>query len=282
MRHRWQSFSWFSTRQYLPRVALLIEYSGRLFHGSQFQIGVRTVQEELEKGLTVYFRQPMKVIFSGRTDTGVHAKGQVAHFEIQNEKFDGDFYKFLWALNGILPDDLSACQGAIVPDDFHARFSATERIYVYRILNRAQRSPLLAANHYLVRQELQVEAMKNAAQCLLGTHDFTSFRASNNDETSPLCSVQRVQMLRLGEGQLEFWIGANHFVYNMVRIVVGTLVEIGLGKRAPESLSEALSGRDRNLSGVTAPAHGLTLQMVKYPESLRLFENSAEKCNLPV
>jgi tRNA pseudouridine38-40 synthase len=224
----------------------------------------------------------MKVIFSGRTDTGVHAKGQVAHFDIDGDRFDGDFYRFLWALNGILRDDLSAFDGAIVPDDFHARFSATERIYVYRILNRPQRSPLLAANHYLVRQELDVEAMISAAQCLLGTHDFTSFRASNGDETSPLCSVQRVQLLRLGEGQLEFWIGANHFVYNMVRIVVGTLVEIGLGKRAPESLSEALSGRDRNLSGATAPAHGLTLQTVKYPESFKLFENSAEKCNLPV
>ncbi len=259
----------------MPRVALLIEYSGRLFHGSQFQLGVRTVQEELEKSLTVYWRRPVKAIFSGRTDTGVHAKGQVVHFDI--DEFDGDFYKFLWALNGILPNDLSAYEGAVVHDDFHARYSATERIYVYRILNRQQRSPLLAANHYLVRQELDVETMISAAQCLLGTHDFTSFRASNGDETSPLCSVQRVQMLRLGEGQLEFWIGANHFVYNMVRIVVGTLVEIGLGRRAPESLSEALSGRDRNLSGVTAPAPGLTLQMVKYPENLRLFEKSSNE-----
>jgi tRNA pseudouridine38-40 synthase len=222
----------------------------------------------------------MKVIFSGRTDTGVHAKGQVAHFDIDD--FDGDFYRFLWALNGILPDDLSAYEGAIVPGDFHARYSAKERIYVYRILNRQQRSPILAHNHYLVRQPLDVEAMVSAAGCLLGTHDFTSFRASNGDETSPLCSVQRVQMLKLDEGQLEFWIGANHFVYNMVRIIVGTLVEIGLGKRAPESLSQALSGRDRNLSGTTAPAHGLTMQMVRYPESLRLFEKSAEKCKLPL
>lgn len=259
----------------MPRIALLIEYSGRLFHGSQFQIGVRTVQEELEKGLTVLCRRPMKVIFSGRTDTGVHAKGQVVHFEL--DEFDGDFYKFLWALNGILPSDLSAYEGQIVPPDFHARFGATERIYVYRILNRQQRSPILAANHYLVRSPLDAEAMISAAQCLLGTHDFTSFRASNGDETSPLCSVQRVQLLRLGEGQLEFWIGANHFVYNMVRIIVGTLVEIGLGKRAPESLSEALSGRDRNLSGATAPAQGLTLQMVRYPESLRLFEKSTDR-----
>lgn len=264
----------------MTRVALLIEYSGRLFHGSQFQVGVRTVQEELEKGLTVLCRRPMKVIFSGRTDSGVHAKGQVAHFDIDD--FDGDFYRFLWALNGILPDDLSAYEGAIVPQDFHARYSATERIYVYRILNRQQRSPILAANHYLVRLPLDVEAMRSAASCLLGTHDFTSFRSANADETSPLCSVQRVQMLKLDEGQLEFWIGANHFVYNMVRIIVGTLVEIGLGKRAPESLHEALSGRDRNLSGTTAPAHGLTMQMVKYPESLRLFEKSAEKCNLPI
>lgn len=217
-------------------------------------------------------RRPVRVILSGRTDAGVHAVGQVVHFDL--EEFDGDFYKFLWALNGILPQDLAAHQGTLVPDNFHARFSATERIYVYRILNRLQRSPLLAQNHYLVRQQLDAESMISAAQCLLGTHDFTSFRASNGDATSPICSVSRAQMLRLGEGQLEFWIGANHFVYNMVRIIVGTLVEIGLGKRAPESLSEALSGRDRNLSGVTAPAHGLTLQMVKYPDNLRLFEKS--------
>ncbi|MBC7997744.1 MAG: tRNA pseudouridine(38-40) synthase TruA [Leptolyngbya sp.] len=257
----------------MPRVALLVEYTGRKFHGSQFQLGVRTVQEELEKALSVFFRLPIRAIFAGRTDAGVHAAGMVVHFDVP--EFDGDFYRLLWALNGILPADLAAYDGQLVAEHFHSRFSANQREYVYRILNRSQRSALLDANHYFVNAgSLDVERMEEAAVRLLGTHDFTSFRASNSDKTSPLCRIERVQMLRIGEGQLEFWIGANHFVYNMVRIIVGTLVEIGLSKRTPESFAEALSGQDRNLSGPTAPAWGLTLQKVRYPEEFSLFKKS--------
>lgn len=290
MPHLWRLYSLCSQRAYcvVPRIALLIEYSGKKFHGCQFQAGLRTVQSELEKALTILTRTKAKVTFSGRTDAGVHAAGQVVHFDLPHgarvggseavqirDADDLDLWQFTWALNGILPFDLSVKSAQVVPANFHARFTATSRQYVYRILNRAQRSALLKDTHYFIPFYLDQSRMQRAASCLLGTHDFSSFKSSNTDRTESHCSICRVEFLNLGEGQLEFWIAADHFVYNMVRIVVGTLVEIGLGKKASESLLQALKQPDRNLAGPTAPPWGLTLDSVKYPSVFKLFELSA-------
>ena len=211
----------------MARVALLVEYLGKNFHGCQYQLGLRTVQSDLESALSTYLRKPTKVIFSGRTDSGVHASGQIAHTDIQVE--DLDIWRLLWALNGILKNDLSIRNAQIVPDTFHARFEATKRQYVYRLLNRPQRSAILKNNHYFIPRPLDIHSMQMAAQNLLGRHDFSSFRSSNADKTNTICEVSRAEMLNKGEGQVEFWIAADHFVYNMVRIIVGTLVDIGLG-----------------------------------------------------
>lgn len=260
----------------MARIAFQVEYCGEKFHGSQYQAGVRTVQSELESALAVLYKQPVRIIFSGRTDSGVHARGQVVHFdEPDGNAYRFEPWRFAWSMNGILKDDASIVAAQVVPDQFHARFSATHREYVYRILNRPQRSPLLRDTHYFVPFELKVAPMIRAAEYLPGTHDFASFRSTNSDRTSTVCIVSRAELLNLGEGELEFWIVANHFVYNMVRIIVGTLVEIGLGKKTPEGLIAALCQRNRDLAGPTAPAWGLTLNSVKYPDEYLLFSHSA-------
>jgi tRNA pseudouridine(38-40) synthase len=293
-----------------------IEYKGGRFRGSQLQIGVRTVQDEIEKALSIFFRagadRGIKATFCGRTDTGVHARGQVVHFdlpdqllykafpdselsiankmlqvnskgkltlsghlsEFQNDGRRGSYAplegeiqsnevgqlelaqsiedrcwanskpelqdpdllrpleqsmltSICWALNGILPEDVSITAAQVVPYKFNARYSARRRTYVYRILNRPQRSALLHKAQYLVRAPLDIEAMNLAAQSLLGQHDFIGFKTSNKEKASTICIVERAEIFNKGEAELEFWISANHFVYNMVRIIVGTLIEVG-------------------------------------------------------
>jgi len=255
------------------RIALLLEYDGRNFCGSQYQVGVRTVQADLESALATLARGPVTAVFSGRTDTGVHARGQVVHFDWSDENVD--IWRLGWSLNGILGEDVSVRALQVVDDSFHARFSALSRQYVYRILNRPQRSALLRRTHYFVPHELDFDSMMNAAKCLVGEHDFSAFKSSNSDKVSSVCRVSRAELLKLGEGVLEFWIASNHFVYNMVRIIVGTLTQIGLGKIHTEAVEEALSGKSRHLAGPTAPPWGLCLDSVKYPDVYRLFASGA-------
>jgi tRNA pseudouridine38-40 synthase len=254
------------------RIAMQIEYDGGKFCGSQFQSGVRTVQDELEKALTVYLRSPerRRIHFSGRTDTGVHASGQVVHFDATEEAAN-DLWRLCWALNGILKNDLSVVRAQVVSDDFHARYKAERRTYAYRILNRRQRSALLRDNHAFIPFPLDVDLMTQTAQALVGEHDFSAFKSTNSDTGTTICRVERAQILNLGEGKLEFWICANHFVYNMVRIIVGTLIEIGLGKRPSTDLVEALTGKERHQAGPTAPPWGLCLESVEYPSKYGLF-----------
>ena len=267
------------------RIAFLLEYQGKNFCGSQAQKDLRTVQSVLEEAIAVYFRQtknekPLRIALSGRTDSGVHASGQVGHFDLPDD-LKGiepglDLQAVSWALNGILDSDISVRQLAIVPTDFHARFSAIERQYVYRILNRPQRSPILQNTHYFIRSSLDLAGMMEAIHCLVGRHDFAAFKSSNGDETSTICDVNYAKLLNLGEGELEFSIAANHFVYNMIRIIVGTLVDIGLKKRLPESLKLALISGKRDLAGPTAPASGLCLTSVKYPQQYANIFNFAK------
>lgn len=260
----------------MPRLALSVEYIGDKFHGSQYQLGVRTVQKDLEDALEVLTKKKVRVTFSGRTDAGVHARGQVAHIDLDESDFNID--KIVWSLNGILKRDMAVSKIQVVDDSFHARFSATKREYVYRILNRPQRSPLLKNTHHFIRDPLDLKAMSDGAFQLRGKNNFSAFRSRNADTSNPVCLVSRSEMVNLGEGCLEFWIVADHFVYNMVRIIVGTLVEIGLGKRSVKNIVDALETGERSLCGPTAPAKGLTLNSVEYPKKYCLFkQNSNEK-----
>ena len=273
------------------RIALKVEYDGTKFSGSQMQANTRTVQEDLEKALTAFFRSKERIVvnFSGRTDSGVHASGQVAHFDISGDQLVRAFNKhanqcehqveldeytlrqLCLSLNGILKSDMAIVCAQQVPLKFHSRFKAIRRTYVYRILNRPQRTALGYNAQYFVHSSLNISNMQEAAQHLLGTHDFSAFKSTNADEVSPICTVNRAELLNYGEGKLEFWISADHFVYNMVRIIVGTLVDIGLGKREPSDLSYALTEKGRHLSGPTAPALGLCLHQVDYPAEFNLF-----------
>ncbi len=231
------------------------------------------MQHELEKAVAVLAQGEVRVHMSGRTDTGVNASGQVAHFNFPAEELSqADLHQMAWSLNGIMPRDLSVTNLAVVPETFHARHSATKRQYVYRILNRSQRSALLKDTHLHVRQPLSLEPMLDAASRILGSHDFSAFRSSTTSNANPSCQIYRSELLNLREGELEYWIAADHFVYNMVRIIVGTLIEIGLGKRDAESVSHALEKRERELAGPNAPPWGLTLESVQYPNAFRLWE----------
>jgi tRNA pseudouridine38-40 synthase len=257
----------------MPRVALLIEYLGKKFCGSQYQQNGRTVQSDLETALSAFLRQPIRLSLSGRTDSGVHARGQVAHFDV--DKLPCDLWRLIWSLNGILADDIAVSNAQVVPDNFHARHSAIERQYVYCLLNRPQRSAILKETYYFMPYPLDLAPMIEAASFLLGNQDFSAFRSSSSDKGTSLCTVFQAELLHLGEGRLEFWIAANHFVYNMVRIIVGTLIEIGLSEKTPKDLKKALQQCDRSLAGETAPAWGLSLASVKYPESFQLFITQA-------
>ena len=264
--------------RHLSRIALLIEYNGSRFCGSQYQAGVRTVQGELEAALGILARQPVTAIFAGRTDSGVHASGQVVHCDWPYP--EPDLWRLAWAINGIVKDDLCVVKAQRVPSSFHARFSATARRYVYRIVNRPQRSALLRSSHYFMPLQLSLDSMTAALSCLCGSHDFAAFKSKSSDTVTSVCRVSQAELLNLGEGLLEFWIGANHFVYNMVRIIVGTLIEIGLGKREPESIACALSSGNRDQAGPTAPAWGLCLNSVQYPDAYQLFASEREENHL--
>jgi tRNA pseudouridine38-40 synthase len=270
----------------LPRLAFKLEYDGAKFCGSQLQAGVRTVQEELEKALAVLAKQPVRAAFAGRTDSGVHANGQVAHCDWPVEDFinhdmpaaqqEAELKKLCASINGILSRDVVVVAAQAMPNDFHARFSATGRNYAYKILNRNYRSPLLQHRSYHVPVSLNLGDMLDAIPCLEGEHDFSAFKSSHSDLVNAVCQVRRAEILNLGEGVLEFRIEANRFVYNMVRVIAGTLVEIGLGKRPVSSLLRALESKDRREAGPTVPACGLCLTQVQYPEAYHLFKPFSE------
>lgn len=279
----------------MPRLALKIEYQGKKFAGSQFQKGHRTVQSELERALRIFLRiadeTAFRITLSGRTDAGVSAAAQVVHFDyderarvklglnvpvswqcdVVRAHDTYDLSRLCTAINGICYPDLSVICAQVVPADFHARFSATGRTYVYRILNRQQRSALMNNTHYYVHGKMNIDTMAEAAKRLIGRHDFLAFKSTSTDPYETVCQVKQAEILNLGEGKLEFWISADHFVYNMVRIIVGTLVEIGLGKRPASDLEDALQSKQRYQAGPTAPPWGLCLQSVQYPQHFNLF-----------
>jgi len=243
------------------RIALGLEYDGSAFKGWQIQqAGVRTVQSCLERALSKVADHPVSVICAGRTDAGVHASGQVVHFDSPARRSD---YAWLMGGNTNLPDDISITWAQVVPEDFHARFSALARRYRYTILNRPCRSALhrqRATWHY---KPLDAERMQAAAACLRGEHDFTSFRAVGCQSHSPYRHVFDLTVERHGEFVV-IDIEANAFLHHMVRNVAGVLMAIGSGDRPAEWTQELLAVRDRTQAGVTAPPDGLYLLAVRY------------------
>ena len=239
---------------------LLLEYDGTGFSGWQVQPGKRTIQGDIEKVLAKLLGEKVAVIGSGRTDAGVHARGQVASFQTASQRSPE---VILRALNAGGDRDIAVREVVDLGEDseFHARFSAKSRIYEYRIIQG--RSPLRRRYAWEVTYSLDLARMKQAAKCLVGKHDFTSFSSVRAEAKTRICIVKNAGWHEDREG-LVFRIEADRFLQAMVRSLVGTMVDIGRGRFKPNEMRGILAARDRSLAGKTAPAHGLCLVQVNY------------------
>ena len=247
----------------MPTVKLTLAYDGTGYHGFQKQSGsgLPTVQETLECSLAALSGEVIKVVGAGRTDAGVHARGQVVSFTTGGWTIPVD--RIAPALNGIMPADLAALESREVPDGFHARYSASAKIYSYTVYNRPVRSPLMRLYSLHVREPLEITAMRRAAGHLIGQHDFSSFQASGRPVKSAVRLLSRAD-IELEPPLVRLVFRADGFLYHMVRIMVGTLLEVGLGRLAPDAVRDILAARDRRRAGPTAPPHGLCLEEVEY------------------
>ncbi len=219
------------------------------------------MQERLEVALGEVADETIEVVCAGRTDTGVHASGQVVHFDTTSKRSDRGW---LLGANTNLPDDISVQWAAHVSDEFHARYSATSRRYQYLILNRLQRSALYRHRAWWVHTPLDVNAMREAATALIGEHDFSAFRAAGCQSSTPVREIISLEVMRDGEW-ITIDVTANAFLQHMVRNIAGTLVAVGKGEEQAVWVADVLAGRDRKAGGMAAPPHGLTLVSVEYP-----------------
>jgi tRNA pseudouridine38-40 synthase len=243
------------------RIALGIEYDGTAYNGWQRQKTGLGVQQRVEEALKLVADHTVEVTCAGRTDTGVHASGQVIHFDTSSTRDDRGW---LLGANSNLPDDISVLWARHVDDDFHARFSATGRNYRYLILNRLERSALHRHRAWWVYQPLDVERMHEAAQHLLGEHDFSAFRAAGCRANTPQRNITRISVARTGDW-ITLEVSANAFLQHMVRNITGTLASVGEGEQSTGWIAEVLESRDRKRGGIAAPPHGLTFMSVDYP-----------------
>jgi len=257
------------------KIALGIEYDGSQFAGWQMQKhGTRTVQECVEKALSNVANQPVQIVCAGRTDTGVHATGQVVHFECDSNR---DEKAWVMGVNTQLPDDVASLWAKPVADDFSARFSATARQYRYVILNRSARPAILNNKVTWKHGEFDVEKMHQAAQALIGKQDFTSFRSSACQAEHANRNVHWVKVGRTGD-YIYIDIEANAFLHHMVRNIVGSLIMIGQGVEPVGWMAELMRVQDRNQAGPTAPAAGLYLVKVSYPLGTGVVEDLRLPC----
>jgi tRNA pseudouridine38-40 synthase len=245
------------------RIALGIEYDGSAFAGWQWQPGRRTIQAAVEEALSRVAAGPVRVVCAGRTDAGVHATEQVAHFDTGVYRKP---YSWLMGANTELPEDVRVLWVREVPEEFHARCSAIARVYRYVILNRPMKSALLRRQVTWHYAPLDVGSMRQAAEYLVGEHDFSSFRAQDCQSRSPNRFMHFIHVRR-EDDRVIIELCANAFLHHMVRNIAGVLMEIGAGKRPPEWADEVLRARNRKAGGVTAPADGLYLAGICYPES---------------
>jgi tRNA pseudouridine38-40 synthase len=243
------------------RIKCTIAYDGTGFAGYQVQPNKRTVQGDIEAALSrLHKGQNIKISASGRTDAGVHAKGQVIHFDTPLNLPED---KWVIAMNSHLPDDVVILQAERQPSDFHARYDAVGKEYRYFIHQSTQLDPFLRNFAYHYRYPIDVKKMEEAAGALIGTHDFTSFCSAKTEVEDKVRTLETIEFFE-ENGLLVLRFVGNGFLYNMVRILVGTLLEAGRGEREPSTFKEILDKRDRQYAGKTAPGHGLYLWEVFY------------------
>lgn len=246
------------------RLALGVEYDGSGFHGWQSQSGSANIQDAVNRALSRVADEEVRCMAAGRTDAGVHAIEQIAHFDTTARRSRRDW---LFGANTYLPDDINLLWVREAPGDFHARHSALSRTYAYLILNRGVRSALQRNRAWLIRDPLDHRAMHNAAQALAGQHDFSSLRAADCQARSPVRKVMNIRVRRDGQ---QVWIvcRANGFLQRMVRNIAGSLALVGRGRKAPDWIAETLEARSRGAAGPAAPPQGLYLRQIEYPPEL--------------
>ena len=250
----------------MTRLLLALEYDGTDFCGWQVQDGGRSVQGVVEEAIAKITQESVRISGAGRTDAGVHAQGQCAHFDTQTRLAPLELRR---ALNAVLPDDVAVARALPVPPDFHARYSALAKTYGYRILRSPTGSPLRRRQTWHLHGPLDLAAMRAAAAPLLGEHDFAAFRGAPGGADPGQGTVRTLSRLEIHsrDGEVQVRAEAPGFLRYMVRNLVGTLVEVGQGRRPLEHAARVLASRDRSRAGPTAPAHGLCLLHVSYPEA---------------
>lgn len=251
----------------MRRIHLIVEYDGTAYAGWQRQANAMTVQEKLERAIRKLTGEELCVSGASRTDAGVHALGQSAHFDTES-RIPAD--KFSFALNTMLPTDIRVTRSEEVPLEFHARFSTKGKRYRYLFHAAPHAGALTRNTHAHVIYPLDVEKMQAEAQDLVGTHDFAAFAASGSVVKDTVRTIYRAEVTREGS-EIRLIVEGSGFLYNMVRIIAGTLIGVGSGKLEPGAFRRAIASGDRLDLGITAPAHGLTLMEVFYdPDDLRI------------
>ncbi|MDD3149414.1 MAG: tRNA pseudouridine(38-40) synthase TruA [Candidatus Gastranaerophilales bacterium] len=252
----------------MTRYAIVLEYDGKNYSGSQKQPNRATIQSTLEDAMKILFKTPIKTIFSGRTDAGVNSKGQVVHFDLP-EKVETE--RLINSLNGILPKDISVNAIAEVDKTFHSQKKAVYRWYRYIINNSKQRTiwPQKALH---IREKLDVDAMNKALSYLEGVHDFSGFKSANTENPAKECKVYLARC-KSEKNVIYVDIAANRFLYNMIRVIVGTLLKIGQGQWEPEKILQILDSKDRQQAGKTVLPDGLFYMFVGYNEKINIEDN---------
>lgn len=248
------------------RYAITVEYDGAGYSGWQRQKNALSVQEVIEDALGVLLGKKTVIIGSGRTDKGVHAIGQVAHFDSDKKL---DTFRMSFALNAILPEDVKIRKMQAVPDNFHAQRSARRKTYVYRTYVSRADSPLRKGRAVKVIPNVDVCLMRKVANSLIGEHDFRAFASTGSPVSDYVREIYDIEIKQDGD-EIDFYITGNGFLYNMVRIIVGTLIFIGRGKLPESTVTDMLSTGNRRLGGKTFPAEGLYLYSVEYPDEENL------------
>lgn len=242
----------------MRNIKIILEYDGTNYSGYQKQTKFKTIQGTLEKVLSEICKEKIEVIGCSRTDSGVHAKGYVANFFTQSNIPPE---RFSFAINQKLPKDIVILESKEVDMNFHSRFSCKGKTYCYTIINRKFPSAILNNYCYHVSKELDIEKMKSASKLLIGTKDFAAFRNTGTEVSSTIRTITDI-IIRKENDLINIYVTGDGFLYNMVRIIVGTLVEIGLDRRSSEIIEEAFRAKDRNVLGKTAPPQGLCLEEV--------------------
>lgn len=243
----------------MQRYFINLSFDGGRYHGWQIQPNAISVQEELNKGLSLILRKPIEVVGAGRTDTGVHARVMIAHFEIEESI---DAHQLAYRLNRVMPTDISINDIYSVSDDMHARFSARQRTYRYFV--HTKRDPFCRFHSVELHYSLDFQLMNEAAQMLLEAKDFKAFCKSNHDAKTTLCDVRTARWIQMDDTHWYFEISADRFLRNMVRAVVGTLIEIGRGRMSIDKMRSVIYDGTRCDAGESMPAHGLFLWDVEY------------------